>query len=81
MSGLMDLTGDPQGSPTYVGIYVADENAGIHGLAAVCAALYYREKTGVGQYIDLSLVESLFHFKCMRPLIACATVSLPGRCA
>jgi crotonobetainyl-CoA:carnitine CoA-transferase CaiB-like acyl-CoA transferase len=27
----------------------------------VCAALYYREKTGIGQYIDLSLVESLFH--------------------
>jgi crotonobetainyl-CoA:carnitine CoA-transferase CaiB-like acyl-CoA transferase len=61
MSGLMHLTGDPQGSPTYVGIYIADENAGIHGLAAVCAALYYREKTGVGQHIDLSLVESLFH--------------------
>lgn len=61
MSGLMHLTGDPEGSPTYVGIYIADENAGIHGLAAVCAALYYREKTGVGQHIDLSLVESLFH--------------------
>jgi len=61
MSGLMHLTGDPQGSPTYVGIYIADENAGVHGLAAVCAALYYREKTGVGQHIDLSLVESLFH--------------------
>ncbi|MBI3246690.1 MAG: CoA transferase [Deltaproteobacteria bacterium] len=61
MSGLMHLTGDPNGSPTYVGIYIADENAGIHGLAAVCAALYYREKTGIGQYIDLSLVESLFH--------------------
>jgi crotonobetainyl-CoA:carnitine CoA-transferase CaiB-like acyl-CoA transferase len=61
MSGLMHLTGDPQGSPTYVGIYIADENAGVHGLAAVCAALYYREKTGIGQYIDLSLVECLFH--------------------
>jgi crotonobetainyl-CoA:carnitine CoA-transferase CaiB-like acyl-CoA transferase len=62
MSGLMHLTGDPQGSPTYVGIYIADENAGIHGLAAVCAALYYREKTGIGQHIDLSLIECLFHF-------------------
>jgi len=61
MSGLMHLTGDPQGSPTYVGIYIADENAGVHGLAAVCAALYYREKTGIGQHIDLSLVECLFH--------------------
>jgi len=61
MSGLMHLTGDPQGSPTYVGIYIADENAGVHGLAAVCAALYYREKTGIGQHIDLSLIECLFH--------------------
>ena len=61
VSGLMHLTGDPQGSPMYVGIYIADENAGVHGLAAVCAALYYREKTGVGQHIDLSLVECLFH--------------------
>lgn len=61
MSGLMHLTGDPHGSPTYVGIYIADENAGVHGLAAVCAALYYREKTGIGQHIDLSLIECLFH--------------------
>jgi crotonobetainyl-CoA:carnitine CoA-transferase CaiB-like acyl-CoA transferase len=61
MSGLMHLTGDPQGSPAYVGIYIADENAGVHGLAAVCAALYYREKTGIGQHIDLSLIECLFH--------------------
>lgn len=61
LSGLMHLTGDPDGSPTYVGIYIADENAGVHGLAAVCAALYYREKTGVGQHIDLSLLECLFH--------------------
>jgi crotonobetainyl-CoA:carnitine CoA-transferase CaiB-like acyl-CoA transferase len=62
MSGLLHLTGDPEGAPTYVGLFIADENAGVHGLAAVCAALYYREKTGVGQYIDLSLLECLFHF-------------------
>jgi crotonobetainyl-CoA:carnitine CoA-transferase CaiB-like acyl-CoA transferase len=62
MSGLLHLTGDPDGAPTYVGLFIADENAGVHGLAAVCAALYYREKTGTGQYIDLSLLECLFHF-------------------
>ncbi len=61
MSGLMHLTGDPDGPPVYVGLFIADENAGVHGLAAVCAALYYREKSGVGQYIDLSLLECMFH--------------------
>lgn len=61
MSGLMHLTGDPDGPPVYVGLFIADENAGVHGLAAVCAALFYREKTGVGQYIDLSLLECMFH--------------------
>jgi crotonobetainyl-CoA:carnitine CoA-transferase CaiB-like acyl-CoA transferase len=61
MSGLMHLTGDPDGPPVYVGLFIADENAGVHGLAAVCAALYYREKTGIGQYIDLSLLECMFH--------------------
>jgi crotonobetainyl-CoA:carnitine CoA-transferase CaiB-like acyl-CoA transferase len=61
MSGLMHLTGQPDGPPVYVGLFIADENAGVHGLAAVCAALYYREKTGIGQYIDLSLLECMFH--------------------
>ena len=61
MSGLLHLTGDPDKAPTYVGLFIADENAGVHGLASVCAALYYREKTGRGQYIDLSLLECLFH--------------------
>jgi len=61
MSGLMHLTGQPDGPPVYVGLFIADENAGVHGLAAVCAALYHREKTGAGQYIDLSLLECMFH--------------------
>jgi crotonobetainyl-CoA:carnitine CoA-transferase CaiB-like acyl-CoA transferase len=61
MSGLMHLTGETDGPPVYVGLFIADENAGLHGLAAVCAALYYRERSGVGQYIDLSLLECMFH--------------------
>ncbi len=61
MSGLMHLTGEPDGPPVYVGLFIADENAGVHGLAAVCAALYHREKTGVGQFLDLSLLECMFH--------------------
>jgi len=36
-------------------------NGGISGFAAIMAALYSREKTGVGQHIDIALSESLFH--------------------
>ncbi len=69
MSGMFHLTGNPGGSPVYTGAYIADANGGINGLAAVLAALYYREKTGVGQYIDLGLIECLFHLHDV-PLVA-----------
>ena len=42
MSGLTHLTGDPDGSPTYIGASIADANAGIHAFSAVCAALFNR---------------------------------------
>lgn len=61
MSGMAHLTGNPGGAPVYTGAYLADATGGVNGLAAVLAALYYREKTGVGQYIDLALFECLFH--------------------
>jgi CoA:oxalate CoA-transferase len=61
MSGLMHVTGDPDGAPVYIGTAITDENASVHGLAAIGMALYHRERTGRGQYIDLSLVECMFH--------------------
>jgi CoA:oxalate CoA-transferase len=61
MSGLTHLTGDPDGTPTYIGASIADANAGIHAFSAVCAALFNRAQTGAGRYLDISLVESLFN--------------------
>ncbi len=61
MSGLMHLTGDPNGSPSYIGASIADANAGIHAFSAICAALFNRAQTGKGRYLDISLVESLFN--------------------
>ncbi|MBF6560888.1 MAG: CoA transferase [Candidatus Binataceae bacterium] len=60
-SGLMHMTGDPDGAPTFVGIGVADVGSGVHTFAALGYALYNREKTGVGQYIDISMVDTLYH--------------------
>lgn len=63
MSGLMHITGNAGGAPVYIGTAITDENASVHGLAAIAMALFYRERTGRGQYIDLSLVECMFHLQ------------------
>jgi CoA:oxalate CoA-transferase len=60
-SGLMHMTGSPDGPPMFVGLGIADQGSGVHAFSALGYALYYREKTGVGQHIDISMVDSLFH--------------------
>jgi len=61
-SGILSMVGYPDDTPLYPGGgSLADSIGGVHGFAAVCAALYHRERTGRGQYIDLSLVDSLTH--------------------
>ncbi len=60
-SGVMHMTGEPDGPPTFVGIGIADVGSGVHTFAALGYALYYREKTGVGQYIDIAMIDTLYH--------------------
>jgi crotonobetainyl-CoA:carnitine CoA-transferase CaiB-like acyl-CoA transferase len=60
-SGLMHMTGAPDGPPMFVGMGIADQGSGVHAFSAIGYALYYREKTGVGQHIDISMVDALFH--------------------
>jgi crotonobetainyl-CoA:carnitine CoA-transferase CaiB-like acyl-CoA transferase len=60
-SGVMAMTGEPDGPPEYVGNYFGDPNAGIHGALAICASLFYRAMHGEGQYIDVSQLESLVY--------------------
>lgn len=59
MSGLMWMSGDIDRPPTRSGTSIGDVNASTHALGAILAALYYREKTGKGQYIDISLRDCL----------------------
>lgn len=58
MSGLMGITGEPDRPPMRVGVAVEDINAGLHGVISILAALRVRDKTGVGQYIDLSMLDA-----------------------
>jgi CoA:oxalate CoA-transferase len=62
-SGLMHMTGDPDGAPTFTGIGVGDTNAGVHAFAGVGYALYRRDRTGQGTHIDVSMVDALFHMQ------------------
>ncbi len=57
-SGLSALTGYVGGPPMMAGFSYGDPNGGIHATFAVMAALLHREKTGQGQYIDLSQWEA-----------------------
>lgn len=61
MSGVMHMTGEPDGPPQYVGNYIGDPNAGVHAALAVCASLFYRDRTGKGQYIDIAQVDALLY--------------------
>jgi len=58
MSGLSSLTGYKGGQPMHVGMSYGDPTAGLHAAFAVIAALFYRDRTGKGQYIDMSQWES-----------------------
>jgi CoA:oxalate CoA-transferase len=60
-SGLISVTGYPDRPPVFVGMGIGDQGSGVHAFSAIGYALYYREKTGVGQHIDISMVDALFH--------------------
>jgi benzylsuccinate CoA-transferase BbsF subunit len=59
LTGLSSLTGYEGGPPQEVGISYGDPNAGINAAVAICAALAARQRTGQGQYIDVSLWEAV----------------------
>ncbi len=57
MGGLMSLTGAPDGEPMKVGVALTDIFTGMYASVAVLAALAHRDRTGIGQHIDLSLLD------------------------
>ncbi len=61
MGGLMSVTGDPTGAPMRVGIPIADLCAGIFAAQGILVALLEREKSGQGQWLHTSLLESMVY--------------------
>jgi crotonobetainyl-CoA:carnitine CoA-transferase CaiB-like acyl-CoA transferase len=56
--GLMSVTGEPGGTPVKAGIPVADLSTGMYATVSVLVALRHAERTGIGQYLDLSLLDT-----------------------
>ena len=60
LSGMMHLTGDSDGPPQFTGSPIADCAAGFVLFGAIGHALFHRERTGSGQYVEVNLVDPLF---------------------
>ena len=62
MAGLMSITGQPDGmpgaEPMKVGVAFADIFTGLHAAIGILSALYHRDRSGEGQYLDLALLDS-----------------------
>jgi len=58
LGGIMSVTGEPDGPPLKVGVGIADIMCGMYATTAILAALRHRDRTGEGQYIDLSLLDT-----------------------
>ena len=58
-SGLMSITGEPDGLPMKIGSSMADTIAGTFAFSGILASLFRREKTGLGEYIDVSMTDCL----------------------
>jgi CoA:oxalate CoA-transferase len=68
MSGLMSVTGEPDGPPTMVGEAIADVAGGLFAAWGCIVALFERDRTGVGCHVDVALFDSLL---AMMPTAAC----------
>jgi crotonobetainyl-CoA:carnitine CoA-transferase CaiB-like acyl-CoA transferase len=59
MSGVMSVTGEPDGRPVKCGIPIADFSAGLYAAFSACAALHKARATGAGDYIDVSMLGAM----------------------
>jgi crotonobetainyl-CoA:carnitine CoA-transferase CaiB-like acyl-CoA transferase len=78
-SGLMAVTGEPDGVPTKAGVAVVDVLTGTHAAVAVLAALRRRQVTGAGERIEVSLLDSAFSGLVNVAQNALVTREEPGR--
>ncbi len=79
MSGLMSVTGDPDGQPQKVGVALTDVLTGVYASTAILAALHQRQVTGTGQQVDMSLLDVATSCMANQNLNYLATGTAPQR--
>jgi crotonobetainyl-CoA:carnitine CoA-transferase CaiB-like acyl-CoA transferase len=62
MSGFMEITGQPDGPPTVAGTFVVDYSTGLYAVIGTLAALRAREHTGIGQLVDVALLDTAISY-------------------
>jgi crotonobetainyl-CoA:carnitine CoA-transferase CaiB-like acyl-CoA transferase len=78
-SGVMDLTGETDGPPLKVGASLADVVAGLYALNGILLALLSRHRTGNGQLVDISLLDSMVSTLTYQAMIYLCTGQSPTR--
>jgi crotonobetainyl-CoA:carnitine CoA-transferase CaiB-like acyl-CoA transferase len=78
-SGLMSITGEPGGAPMKTGTPLSDMIAGTYAALGVVSALHERHRTGLGQAVDVSMVDCLFSMIMDEPLDCYAQLGLAPR--
>ncbi len=79
MSGLMSITGEPDGQPQKVGVAVTDIFTGLYSVNAILAALVQRGTTGKGQHIDMALLDAATAITANQAMNYLATGTAPTR--
>ncbi len=79
MSGLMSITGAPDGEPQRVGVAITDLVSGLYSVIGILAALRERDRTGRGQQLDISLLDSATAILANQAMNYFASGTAPGR--
>jgi len=79
MSGLMSITGDPDGQPQRVGVAVTDIFTGVYAVSGILAALHQRSQTGKGQHVDMALLDVAVSITANQAMNYLSTGTAPGR--
>jgi crotonobetainyl-CoA:carnitine CoA-transferase CaiB-like acyl-CoA transferase len=78
-SGMMSITGHPDGPPTRLGVPIADIGGGMFAAYAIVAALFDRERTGEGSYVDVSMLGGQVALLTYQAGLYLSTGATPGR--